>query len=191
VLRRSMLSGLIACWMASSASAATLEGTTFPDTYMVDGHKLVLNGLGVRTLTIFRVRIYVAGLYLTQPNHDATAILESPGPKVVRLQFIHSGSKSQVEKEYREGEANNCGHGECAASDQADFEKLVAAAPAVEPGDTSTYVFTGKGVKVFANNEMIGDFANVDLARHLLWGFIGNHPPSEALRRALLGLPPE
>jgi hypothetical protein len=189
LLRRLILWGVIACWMASSAGAAMLEGANFPDSYTVDGQKLILNGLGLRTLTIFRVRIYVAGLYLTQPSHDAATILNSHGPKVVRLQFIHSGSKAQVEKEYREGEANNCGHGECAASDQADFEKLVAAAPAVEPGDTSTYVFTDKGVKVFANNEMIGDFADVDLARHLLWGFIGNHPPSQSLRSALLGLP--
>lgn len=188
MFQRLILCGVIACWLTSGAAAATLDGTTFPDTYTVDGQSLALNGLGLRTLTIFRVRIYVAGLYLAHPSHDAAAILNSPEPKVVRLQFIHSGSKAQVEHEYRQGEANNCGHGECAPSDEADFEKLVAAAPAVEPGDTSTYVFTAKGVKVFANKEMIADFADVDLARHLLWSFIGNHPPSEALRSALLGL---
>jgi hypothetical protein len=182
---------LLGYGLASSAGAATLEGVTLPDTYTVDGRPLPLNGIGVRTLTIFHVRIYVAGLYLANPSHDAAAILASPGPKVIRLQFIHSGSKAQVEKEYREGEANNCGHGECDPSDQADFERLVAAAPAVEPGDKTTYVFTAKGVKVFANDRMIGDFADADLARHLLWGFIGSHPPSEALRNGLLGLPPE
>jgi hypothetical protein len=151
----------------------------------------MLNGIGVRRVTIFRIRVYVAGLYLPRPSHSAAAILASPGPKVLRLQFIHSGSKAQVEKQYREGEEQNCSHGECAASDRSDFERLVAAAPAVEPGDTSTYIFTDKGVKVFANNTMIGDFADVDLAHQLLRGFIGDHPPTQALRSALLGLPPE
>jgi hypothetical protein len=191
LLRLMVLSGLMGCWLISNAAAATLEGATFPDSYRVNGRPLVLNGMGVRKLTIFRIRIYVAALYLPRPSHDAAAILASPEPKVIRLVFIHSGSKAQVEKEYRDGEAKNCGHGECAPSDEVDFERLVAAAPAVEPGDTTTYVFTDKGVQVFANNNMIGDFADVDLAKHLLLGFIGEHAPTAVLRNALLGLTPE
>jgi hypothetical protein len=182
---------LLGGWMAPDAAAITLEGATFPDRYVVGGQSLALNGIGVRKITIFRIRIYVAALYLPRPSHNAAEILASPGPKVLRLEFIHSGSKAQVEKEYRNGEADNCGHGECSPSDRADFERLVAAAPAVEPGDTTTYIFDDKGVKVFANKEMIGDFADTDLARHLLEGFIGRHPPTTALRNALLGLPEE
>jgi hypothetical protein len=174
--------------LAASASAATLADVTLPDTYPVEGHSLVLNGIGLRTLTIFNVRIYVAGLYLEQPSHDASAIMASSNPKVILLQFLHSGSKAEVEKEYREGEKNNCGSGGCPASDQADFERLVAAAPAVSPGDTSTYIFTARGVRVLANNRLIGDFANRDLANRLLAGFIGSQPPSQDLRSHLLGL---
>ncbi len=181
---------LLGCALVSSADAVTLEGATFPDSYTLEGQSLPLNGIGVRRLTIFRVRIYVAALYLPQPNHDAAAILAAPGPKVIRMQFIHSGSKAQIEHEYRVGEAANCGHGECAPTDEADFDRLVAATPAVAPGDTLTYVFTDKGLKAYANNDLIGDFADTDLARHLLWSFIGNHPPTPALRDALLGLPP-
>lgn len=192
MLPRMMVLGvLMAGWVASHAAAATLEGVTLPDRYMVNGQSLPLNGIGVRTLTIFRIRAYVAALYLAKPSHDAAEILASNEPKVIVLQYIHSGSKAQVEKEYREGEANNCGNGECAHTDQADFERLVAAAPAVNPGDKSIFVFTGKGLRVFANETMIGDYANPDLAYHLLAGFIGKHPPSESLRNSLLGLPPD
>jgi hypothetical protein len=186
-----VLAAMMAGWVVSHAAAATLEGVTLPDTYMVNGRSLPLNGMGVRTLTIFRIRAYVAALYLAKPSHDAAEILASREPKVLVLQFIHSGSKAQVEKEYREGEANNCGKGACAPTDQADFERLVAAAPAVSPGDQSIFVFTGNGLKVFANDTMIGDYANPDLAYHMLAGFIGQHPPSEALRSGLLGLPPD
>jgi hypothetical protein len=190
-MTRKILPVLMGLWLVSVADAATLGGVTLPGSYTVEGQSLPLNGIGLRTLTIFHVRVYVAGLYLPHPSHDAAQILASPGPKVILLRFIRSGTKAQVEKQYREGEANNCGHGECAPTDQADFERLVAAAPAVAPGDTSTYVFTDKGVKVFANKEMIGDFADVDLAYRLLAGFIGSRPPSESLRSQLLGLPQE
>ena len=187
---RKLLPTLLCCWLASNATAATLAGVTLPDSYTVDGQPLVLDGIGLRTLTIFNIRAYVAGLYLPRPSHDARQILDSPGPKAIILKFIRGASKQRIEKQYRAGEETNCGNGECAPTDRSDFEALVAAAPAVQPGDTSTYVFTANRVRVFANNRMIGDFANGDLAYQLLAGFIGDHPPSQELRRQLLGLPP-
>ena len=170
--------------------AATTGGSTLPDTYPVAGGKqLVLNGLGIRTVTIFNVKVYVAGLYLAQRSTDARAILASPEPKVVLLQFLHAASKSDIEKHYREGEQNNCGHGGCAPSDAADFERLIAATPAAAVGDTLTYVITSKSVRVLSNNKLDGEFANPDLGLRLLAGFIGETPPSEDLKRHLLGEP--
>ncbi len=190
-LLRILLAVLLCCWLASSAAAATLEGVSLPDSYTVDGQSLVLNGIGLRSLTIFHIEAYVAGLYLPRPSHDAPQILASSEPKVILLKFIRGASKERVEQQYREGERNNCGNGECAPSDQTDFERLVAAAPAVSAGDTSTYIFTAKGVRVLANDRIIGDFTDRDLAYRLLSGFIGPRPPSPELRRGLLGLPAE
>ncbi len=183
VLAVCVLLGLI-----GPGQAASISGYSLPDTYATAGQNLVLNGLGIRTLTIFRVKVYVAGLYVTQKSRDARAILASPGPKVILMQFLHSASKADVEKQYREGEARNCGHGECAASDQADFERLVAATPGAAVGDTLTYLFTQRGVRVLFNNQQIGDFANPDLSMRILAGFIGDKPPSEDLRAHLLGV---
>lgn len=188
VMRALALSCAMA-WSSNPGSAATIENVTLPDTYNVDGQSLLLNGIGLRTVTIFNVRVYVAGLYLPAHDHDAQQILRSPGAKVIMLQFIHSGSKSQVEHQYREGEANNCGDGGCKDSDKVDFERLVAAAPAVNPGDRSIFVFNGNHVRVYANDRKIADFVNADLAYQLLAGFIGKHPPSRSLRSHLLGLP--
>lgn len=182
------LAGLAAASLGAPAKAATLDGVTMPDTYTVDGHTLHLNGIGLRTLTVFNVKIYVAGLYLEQPSHDAAAILGSPSSKVIILHFLHSGSKADVEKEYRQGEANNCGNGGCDAADKGDFERLVAAAPGVNVGDTSTYIYNATGVRVLANDTAIAEFKNRDLAMRLLAGFIGDHPPSAELKSELLGL---
>jgi hypothetical protein len=182
---------LVACWPLSKAGAATLDGFVLPDTYRVDDQTLTLNGIGLRTLTIFHIKAYVAGLYVRQPSHDPQQILASPGIKVLVLKFVHGASKERVERQYRAGEQDNCGSGGCDPKDAPDFEHLVAVAPAVEPGDTTTYIIDGNYVRVFANDRLIDEFRNRDLAYQLLAGFIGDHPPTPSLRRQLLGLPEE
>lgn len=182
-----LLASLLGLALMRPGWAATTGGVTLPDTYPAAGQTLVLNGLGVRTLTVFNVKVYAAGLYLPQRSGDARAIMASPGPKVILLQFLHAASKSDIEKHYREGEERNCGQGGCAPADAADFERLIAATPAAAVGDTLTYVFSSKGVRALSNNRLIGEFTNPDLALRLLAGFIGTTPPSEDLKRHLLG----
>jgi hypothetical protein len=150
----------------------------------------VLNGIGLRTISFLGIKAYVAGLYLPRPSHDAQQILASSEPKVIILKFIHGASKERIEKQYRACEAENCGNGACDPSDEGDFEHLVAIAPAVKPGDTTTYVIADPEVRVYANDQLIDAFKNRDLGFRLLSGFIGDHPPTPELRREMLGLPP-
>ena len=173
--------------LSGPGQAASISGYSLPDTYPVTGQTLALNGIGIRTLTILRVKVYVAGLYLAQKSRDARAILASQGPKVILMQFLHAASKADIEKQYREGEAKNCGHGECAASDKGDFERLIAQTPAAAVGDTLTYICTQRGLRVLANNKQVAEFANPDLATRILAGFIGANPPSDELKASLLG----
>ncbi len=176
--------------LARPAAAAVLAGVTFPDTVQVGGQTLVLNGVGLRTLTVLSVRIYVAALYLPAASHDAAQILQSPGPKMLQLSYLHGGSKAEVQKEYRLGERVNCGTGGCSSADAPEFDRLVAAAPAVAVGDTTTYVFSGPNTDVYANGHEVDKVNSATVSRLLLAGFIGDHPPSAELRRGLLGLPP-
>ena len=151
-------------WIGS-AQAASLEGMTFPDTYPVGGQNLVLNGLGLRTFTILNVRVYAAGLYLAQRSHDPQQILNSPTPKVLLLQFLRSGSKEQIARQFRAGEEVNCGDGSCDPADQSDFDRLVASAPAAKAGDTFTFVITKDGVRFYADDrlEILAPFGLEDL----------------------------
>ena len=185
--RRLALLALCGLVLAGPGRAASISGLSLPDTYPLAGQALVLNGLGIRTLTIFKVKVYLAGLYVAQRSRDARAILASPGPKVILMQFLHKASKEDVEKQYREGEAKNCGRGECNPSDKDDFERLVALTPGAAVGDTLAYICTQRGLRVLFNGKPVADIANPDLAMRILAGFIGSYPPSEDLKARLLG----
>ena len=139
----------------AARAATTIEGVSFPDTFPADGQSLALNGVGLRTLTILRVKVYVAALYTARPSHDPQQIMTASTPKVLVLHFLHSGSKSDVERQFHNGETVNCGNGGCNPADQADFDRLVAAAPAVQPGDMFTFMITHSGVRFYANNQLL------------------------------------
>jgi hypothetical protein len=180
---------LLQMLLCGPGQAAMVNGVDVPDTVVVDGKTLHLNGAGLRVIPILNIQIYVAALYLSNLSHDPAAIMSMPGPKVIVLHFLRAATKDQVEGQFRKGERINCGDGQCNAADQPDFEKLVAASPAVNVGDTSTFIYEPKRVRVLANGRQIGDYPDADLSATLLRGFIGEHPPTESLKRAMLGQP--
>ncbi len=178
--------------LSPAARAASLAGVDIPETFSIDGKSLVLNGYGLRTLTFLKVKIYVAALYLPKKSNDAQAILASPGPKVLRLHHIHSGTKDQVQDRYKEGLKVNCGDEQgpgCPADLRADYQKLFDSAKPVAEGDITTYIVTDKQFRVVFNGVPVISFNNVALGNMILAGFIGAHPPSPDLRAALLGVP--
>ena len=175
---------------ATGARAETVAGVSFADTLAVDGQTLHLNGAGLRRISLLGIGadVYVAGLYVPAPSHDPAVILSETGHKAVLLHFLHKATKEQVQEDLRKGERNNCGNGQCDPAELPDFERLVQITPAIEVGDTAEYVYDTNRLRVYANGQLIADFKDGLLSRQLLLGFIGDHPPTEKLKRDLLGI---
>ena len=170
------------------ATARTLAGVTMPDTITVQGTLLQLNGMGVRTFTVLRIEGYVAGLYVARPAHQAQAIMDSPGIKLLRIQFVRSASVGRIQDELRHGRTAICAQG-CPPANDAAFAQLLDTVRPVKAGDATTYVFGPQGMQVLFNEKTLTTIQNVDFSERLLGGMIGSHPPSEALRDGLLGGP--
>ncbi len=66
---------LVTLMTLSPVRAATLSGVNMPDQKTVNGKTLVLNGLGMRTATFLKVKVYVIGLYLESKSSDDKAII--------------------------------------------------------------------------------------------------------------------
>lgn len=169
-----------------SAMAAVLEGVSLPATTTLGGTELHLNGIALRTYSWLRIRIYVAGLYLERPAHDAEAILHSPEKKLIVVRFIHDVGVDDARQAWREGFDDNC-RAPCHLA-PADVARFLAAVPAMRAGDRSTLAFTPAGVAITLNEQSVGTIADPMFARAVLATFIGPHPPTERLKRGLLGL---
>jgi hypothetical protein len=80
----------------ASAQAATLEGQRFDDTMVLSNQTLRLNGLGLRGVAW--IKAFVAGLYLPTTSKDAAQVLQSPGPKRLRLKIMLDAPSHELTK---------------------------------------------------------------------------------------------
>jgi hypothetical protein len=169
----------------SVAHAAELEGVTMPDTQLVDGRLLVLNGIGLRTYSVFDINIYVAGLYLEQRTANAETILHSPGTKLLDLRFLHDVDAEEARKAWRDGFEHNC-QLSCYL-DPHTAQQFLAAVTPIQKGDTARLLFNSTGVVVTSNGQLIGHITDLHFAEIILSTFIGPVPPTQRLKRELLG----
>jgi hypothetical protein len=146
-----------------------------------------INGVGMRTYSMFRIHIYVAGLYLEQPTSDADAILKSDGAKLLDIHFVHDVNAEQARDAWVQGFEENC-RAPCHLNGQ-DLLHFLAQVPAFRRGDESTLLFVGRTVQISLNGRTMGTISDADFTRAILATFIGPHPPSEPFKNGLLGMP--
>ncbi|MFT8244280.1 chalcone isomerase family protein [Roseomonas sp. BN140053] len=170
-----------------SLRAAELDGVSMPDTVEVGGTRLVLNGMAVRTYSILHVHIYVTGLYLERRSANAEEILNSDGTKLVQFSFLRDVSAEDARKSWREGLAQNC-RAPCRLAPN-DVEQFIAAIPGVKRGDTSTMVFTRRGLEITLNGRSMGRIADPNFVRVIMSTFIGPNTAVPEVRSGLLGQP--
>jgi hypothetical protein len=166
--------------------ARTVSGITIPDRVQVAGHELVLNGAGTRTKFFFD--IYVCALYLPKPAASTQAVLAEPGPRRILMHFVfHKVSRSQLVDGWNEGFEENTTKAERASLQQRidAFDALFGDAP---KGQEALLDFVpGKGTTVTIDGTLRGTIAGKDFNDALLRIWLGEHPATRSLKRAMLG----
>jgi hypothetical protein len=155
-----------------------------PETLSVGDKMLRLNGLGLRKKVVFKV--YVGGLYLETPSKDAAAILASDQAKAVRMTFLRDVSKSQLKDAFLDGFEANAK--EKAAAQKAAIEKLYGLLPDVKETQTLSFSYLpGKGTTVSLGESTLGLIEGKEFAEALFALWLGPKPPSEDLKKGMLG----
>lgn len=165
--------------------AGELAGVTMADQVEVDGTSLTLNGLGLRKKSI--IKVYVAGLYVTEPSKDAAAIVGSPAPKRIVMHFLtNKANKQKMDAAWREGfEANSPSEYGGLAERVATFADLFGD---MKDGDRiSLTIVPGQPTVAELNGQQRGTVDGDDFGRALLRVWLGDHPPSDDLKRGMLG----
>ena len=169
--------------LLAPAHAGTLEGVELPDTAVVDGATLRLNGMGLRAATALRVKAYVGGLYLEQPSSDAATVIASHQRKRVTMKFLRDIDRERLASGWAES-LRKVG-GKNMEHSIAQFTSLI---PDVKTGDTMSFTWRpGVGLEVAMDDKVRGAVPGDDFARALFTVWFGPDPGDENLKRGMLG----
>ena len=179
----SVLVGSAVSPLDTTALAGELAGITLPDTLKAGDRMLKLNGLGLRKKAMFKV--YVGGLYLESPSKDAGAILAADQAKAIRMHFLRDLTKAQLVEAFQEGFEGNV---KDRAPQKAAFDRMLALVPDVKEGSTMTFTYLpGKGTTLSAGDKELGVFGGKGFADAVFAIWLGPKPPSEDLKKGMLG----
>jgi hypothetical protein len=165
------------------AGGRTLAGVDLPDTVVVDGTTLRLNGMGLRQATALRIKAYVGGLYLKEPSSDPAVVIDSRQPKRVTMQFLRDIDRNNLTSGWA-ASVREVG-GKAMEPAIAEFTALV---PDVKTGDAMSFTWRpGGGLEVARGDAVRGAIAGDDFARALFTVWFGPKPGDENLKRGMLG----
>lgn len=167
--------------------AAEKDGVSFLDQIPAnDGSVLSLNGLGTRKATIFGFKVYVAGLYLTQPSKDPKIILQDNVPeRRLVMKFVRDVDREDMAKAWQEGfEKNN------SSSEQLHpiLMQMLQHTVSVKSGDTVSLTVNQSRVALLFNDREQFTVINPAFGTALLRIWLGESPPNSALKEGLLGI---
>jgi hypothetical protein len=166
--------------------AKELKGVEFPESVVVDGRELVLNGLGLRQATAFKVDIYVAGLYLAERSNDPEAILGSNEPKQLVLHFLRNVGSSDLTKAWDDGFEKNAAPEIPALKER--IEEIKSFTKDMKTGQELTFTHRpGVGIEVDIDKVVIGTVKGDDFSKAFLSIWLGPNPPNRTLKEGLLG----
>lgn len=183
---RFVIAALMALAMGTPIGlSGELAGVDLAEQVTVDGETLVLNGMGLRKK--LWIEVYVAGLYLGQKTTDAAAAVGSDDAKKIVMHFLTDrATKKKMDAAWFEGFERN------SPDDYADLEdrvkEFVDLFGDLSKGDViELNIVPGTGTVAFFNGSKQGVIEGDDFAAALLRVWLGDHPPSDDLRRGLLG----
>ncbi len=183
--RTTLLAAVLAAGLALPAGALEIEGVKLPDTLTVGGKELRLNGAGLRKKWI--VKVYVGGLYLEAPSHDAEAIATSDAPKAVRMVFLREVTVYQMMNAFRDGFNENYSEEEAKAL-KAKLRPAEKALVELQKGSVLLVSYVpGQGSTVQVEGHEPVTIPGREFGEAIFRNWIGKKPADGDLKKGMLG----
>jgi hypothetical protein len=155
--------------------AGELAGVTMDDTMRIGEKNVTLAGMGIRTKTFLKVKVYVAGLYMEKPSKSADDIIGSDQAKAIVMNFLYKKVEGEkLQEGWRDGfEANTPSAGPDLKKRMDQFVSVFSATAMT--GDRYIFAYEpGKGTTVMLKDDIKATIPGSDFASALMAIWFGD-----------------
>jgi hypothetical protein len=179
------VSVLLTAQPLSAAPSSQCAGVRLPDKERAFGVDLVLNGMGIRTVSIFNIRAYVAALYLEKRTRYSADALKPEHTKLVVLTFLRDAERAQMIETIRSGlDSQPARIKQLAAKSLPELERRL---PDPRKGGSVTFAYSQGRLELRHNNKVTGSWNDPGLAEAMFSAWLGSTPVDAAMKAGLLG----
>ncbi len=166
------------------ATAKTVYDIDLPETATVSGETLQLNGYGLRKKFFFK--IYLGSLYTANQATTTEQVLNLPGAKLIRMDFIYSKvDREKITEAFAEGFEKNSPQLKGNPALQQFLDLFDADFVA---GDRVDLTISADGrVAATHNKRELGQINSPELAKAVLLIYLGADPADDDLKAGMLG----
>jgi len=165
----------------------TLNSVTLPAKLKQDNTELSLNGGGIRKKMF--IKVYVAGLYVTDKSKNGNEVIAADKPMAVRLTvtsgFINSNNMSDaIQEGFGKSLKGNTG------PLQAQITSFIATFKKedIKEGDVfEMWYLPGVGVKSYKNGQYKSTVVGLDFKKALFGIWLSDDPVDADLKKGMLG----
>jgi hypothetical protein len=179
---------VLSVYACATFGQTTVAGITLDDQATVGGDRLTLNGAGIRTKAGFKV--YVTGLYLSEPTKTAEEALSLAGAKRLTIVMLRNVNTNDLGTSFTTAFNGNTTAAERARmfSSIARFNAFFETESVLNNGDTITLDWVpGTGLRCSLNDESVGEaISDMAFYQAMLKVWIGTRAVDTALKAELL-----
>lgn len=179
---------MMALCLATNVVSREIAGIEMPDSITTaNDTSLHLNGAGIRSKWF--VDLYVAGLYLTDQQTDAEAILAADAPMAIRLHII-SGLITSEKMTEATIEGFDSATGGNTAPLQVEIDLFLSSfVEPIKEGDIFDFIYQPQlGISIIKNGTLKQTMeSDADFKKALFGIWISDNPAQKSLKHELLG----
>jgi hypothetical protein len=175
----------LALMVAAPALAGEMAGVTMEDSISIGDATVTLAGMGIRNKLV--VKVYVAGLYMTEPELSQEAIIGSDQAKALHMHFLYKNvGAEKLQDAWREGFEKNTPDATEDLKERMDTFVSLFTEDALKDDEYLFAYVPGVGTTVTLKNRESGTIPGEDFARALFAIWFGDHPADKGLKKSVL-----
>jgi hypothetical protein len=189
-LRRFLIGLAVTFATATQGQPVDVAGVKYEPALQIGDSKLVLNGAGMRYKVV--IKVYTAGLYLTQKASTPEAAIAAPGAKRIHLVMMREIDANELGKLFTRAMQDNAAREEFSKSIPGTIRmgEMFAVRKKLVAGDSVSIDWlpgTGTTISVNGKNDSGAPIKEPEFFNALMKIWLGNKPADYNLKEALLG----